>query len=211
MEIAKHPQFERVILLAILVSCFLLALDTPNPAYVIVSPPVFFAADVLFLVIFTFECVVKIAGYGFYSHQYVGDPWNIPDFVILLSMWLEFLELATFSARAARILRVIRPLRLIKRNPGAHGSFCSSCRRGLTGRACCIGMRVILTAIGACIRPVANTLVLWFAFQFIYGILGVNLFAGKFLSCFVGDEGADVFGEAIDQVNDSSLEVLRPW
>ena len=137
MEIAKHPQFERVILLAILVSCFLLALDTPNPAYVIVSPPVFFAADVLFLVIFTFECVVKIAGYGFYSHQYVGDPWNIPDFVILLSMWLEFLELATFSARAARILRVIRPLRLIKRNPGAHRSFCSSCRRGLTGSRAC--------------------------------------------------------------------------
>ena len=57
-------------------------------------------------------------------------------------------------------------------------------------------MRVILTAIGACIRPVANTLVLWFAFQFIYGILGVNLFAGKFLSCFVGEEGADVFGRS---------------
>jgi len=174
VSIAKHPQFERMILGAILVSCVLLMLDTPNPAYVVVSATVFFYADLLFLGVFTFECVVKILGYGFYSHQYIGDPWNIPDFVILISMWLEFLEMATFSARAARILRVIRPLRLIKRNPG---------------------MRVILTAIGACIRPVTNTLLLWFAFQFIYGILGVNLFAGKFLSCFAGGEDMDVFGQ----------------
>ena len=174
MAIASHLQFERAILFAIMISCILLMLDTPNPTYVIVSATAFFYADFLFLLVFTFECVVKILGYGFYSHQYVGDPWNIPDFVILMSMWLEFLQLATFSARAARILRVIRPLRLIKRNPG---------------------MRVILTAIGACIKPVTNTLVLWFAFQFIYGILGVNLFAGKFVSCFVDGEDADVFGQ----------------
>lgn len=173
VAITSHPQFERIILGAILVSCILLMLDTPNPAHVVLSPTVFFYADLLFLAVFTSECVLKILGYGFYSHQYIGDPWNIPDFVILISMWLEFLEMATFSARAARILRVIRPLRLIKRNPG---------------------MRVILTAIGRCIGPVTNTLLLWFAFQFIYGILGVNLFAGKFLSCFAAGEDMDVFG-----------------
>ena len=173
VAITRHPQFERMILGAILVSCVLLMLDTPNPAHKTVSPTVFFYADLLFLGVFTGECVLKILGYGFYSHQYIGDPWNVPDFVILISMWLEFLEMATFSARAARILRVIRPLRLIKRNPG---------------------MRVILTAIGRCIKPVTNTLLLWFAFQFIYGILGVNLFAGKFLSCFAAGEDMDVFG-----------------
>ena len=50
-------------------------------------------------------------------------------------------------------------------------------------------MRLILGAIGSCMVPVMNTLVLWFAFQFVYGILGVNLFAGKFHSCSVSIAG----------------------
>eukprot|EP01052_Picozoa_sp_SAG31_P026459 SAG31_NODE_2397_length_5784_cov_5.338962_6_plen_184_part_00 len=59
-------------------------------------------------------------------------------------------------------------------------------------------MKVVLGAIGACIMPVANVLGLWVTFIFIYAILGINMYAGKFKSCWieVGEITVDtVFGQ----------------
>ena len=124
---------------------------------------VFVWSDSLFLVAFSLEFVVKVLGYGFFSHQYIGDSWNLPDFVILITMYYSrLLESAGSDLRAARILRILRPLRLIKRNQG---------------------MRVILMSISQCVRSVANVLALWIGLLLVYGILGVNLFMGKFRYC----------------------------
>ena len=174
--VAGHKNFERIVLAAIVFSCVLLMFDTPNPLHThkwVEDSAVWF--DIVFLVVFTGECVVKVIAFGFFSHQYVGDPWNIPDVVILVSMWLEFLQLLSFNLRA---IRVIRPLRLLKRNKG---------------------MKVVLSMIGACVKPVANVLGLWVGFLLVYAILGVNLYAGQFKSCWgveVGDDTVDVYGQA---------------
>lgn len=174
--VAKHKNFERLVLAAIIISCILLVFDTPNPKYDhqwLNDTAIFF--DMLFLVIFTMEFALNVMAFGFLSHQYMGDPWNIPDFFILFSMWLEFLSVLSFNLRA---MRVIRPLRLLKRNKG---------------------MKLVLSAIATCIMPVANVLGLWLAFLFVYAILGTNLYAGKFRSCWgaeVGEDTVDVFGRA---------------
>lgn len=43
--------------------------------------------------IFVLECLIKVVGYGFVGHSYayLRDPWNVLDFVIVLSGYLLFI------------------------------------------------------------------------------------------------------------------------
>ena len=54
------------------VRCVLLVFDTPNPFFDyewIGDSAIYF--DVIFLFVFTAECIVKVTAFGFMSHQYI--------------------------------------------------------------------------------------------------------------------------------------------
>ncbi len=97
-----------------------------------------------FMGIFTMEMVVKIVADGFILHKdsYLRNPWNIMDFIVVVSGYLPmFLELTlsdTQSSSSAegkkgqptgpdlttlRTFRVLRPLKLVSGVPSEYNFF----------------------------------------------------------------------------------------
>ena len=79
--------------------------------------------DVVFTVLFTLECVIKITVLGFACNGpqcYMRNGWCIMDFFIVLFSIISILPLGVDLGfiKVLRMIRVLRPLRLISRNPG---------------------------------------------------------------------------------------------
>jgi len=79
--------------------------------------------DVVFVVIFTIEMVLKMVAFGLYPESdqtYFKNPWNILDFFLVVFALVGYApgtgNLKIF--RTLRSLRALRPLRTIQRAPG---------------------------------------------------------------------------------------------
>ena len=68
--------------------------------------------NLVFTVFFAFEFVFKLAGFG--VREYVKDPWNNFDFVIVIGSFLDII-MAQIGAGGASIsmLRLFRAMRLV--------------------------------------------------------------------------------------------------
>lgn len=73
-----------------------------------------------FLIIFIFECLIKIFAFG---HHYFKEPWNIFDFaIIILSVMTWYIEkkypslTIGSSATVFRSLKLGRLVKLVKKN-----------------------------------------------------------------------------------------------
>ena len=76
MQIVFNPWFDRVILLTIFGNCISLAVEDPS----LPEPdPIIEVLDIVFLIIFSIEMVLKIIAMGFVMQQfsYLRDPWNV--------------------------------------------------------------------------------------------------------------------------------------
>ena len=76
--------------------------------------------EIYFLAIFTVEAVLKIVPLGFLFHpgSYLRSPWNILDFVVVISGLVTILtEDLGFNLRILRAIRVLRPLKLVSKIP----------------------------------------------------------------------------------------------
>ena len=155
----KHPYFDRFVLTLIVVNSILLAFeDYVDPQQNSWRNKMVAAAEEPFLVLFTLEMVVKVIGMGFVMGEgsYLQDPWN----------WIDFLVVATGAAlyvpaipkfNSLRTFRVLRPLRTLSSLPG---------------------MKVLVGSVLNSLPGLANVLLLLlFAFA-IFGIAGVQIFAG---------------------------------
>ncbi len=107
---------------------------------------------------------------------YFRDSWNILDGVLvvvsLISIAFEFyLQMANTGEepprifgiiRVLRLLRALRPLRVINRAPG---------------------LKVVVQTLIGSLKPIGTVLLICGLFFIIFGILGVQLFSGKFHRC----------------------------
>lgn len=76
MQIVFNTWFDKFILLTIFANCIVLAIEDPS----LEEPdPIIEVFDMVFLIIFSFEMVLKIIAMGFVyeAHSYLRDPWNI--------------------------------------------------------------------------------------------------------------------------------------
>ena len=76
----------------------------------------------IFSLVFTLEAVIKIIalGFAFGKKTYLKDPWNVIDFVIVITALLEFFQGfigVVVSLKSLRVLRILRPLKGIKTMP----------------------------------------------------------------------------------------------
>ena len=166
-NLVQHRYFENTILIFILVSSLLLAIDNPlyDPNSGIVT--FLYVSDVILTTIFTVEAVLKIIAYGFLLHKnaYLRSAWNVLDFVIVI---VSILALSASdsgglkSLRSLRALRALRPLRMIARWPG---------------------LRLVVNALFASVKAILNVLFVCVLFFMIFGIVGVNYFKGSFNHC----------------------------
>ena len=121
-KILLLPYFDHIILVLIIISSILLALDNPLNDPNGEMSKTLRILDIIMTVLFTIECATKIIVTGFISngkHSYMRDGWNILDFIVVL---VSLVSLGLGDAdnlrnlKTLRTLRVLRPLRLISRN-----------------------------------------------------------------------------------------------
>ncbi|KAJ9469642.1 Muscle calcium channel subunit alpha-1 [Diplonema papillatum] len=163
--------FETVIFVCILASTIFLALEDPLMAPDHSTAQLLELLNFIFIWIFLAEAICKTIGYGFilYPSSYLRrESWNRLDFFIVCVSLLSLLPGGGGFA-FVKMLRVLRPLRLINKSPG---------------------MKVVVRALFTSIKPLLNVLLISFVAWMIFGIMGVQVFAGTFYRC--SDE---VFGD----------------
>ena len=72
---AINNWFDRIILWIIFANCLFLALDKEFEGITKVADDI----DLVFLLIYTLEMILKIIAMGFFmrAHSYLRDPWNV--------------------------------------------------------------------------------------------------------------------------------------
>ncbi|XP_075909071.1 voltage-dependent P/Q-type calcium channel subunit alpha-1A isoform X2 [Petromyzon marinus] len=173
--------FEMCILLVIAMSSIALAAEDPVDAGSIRNKVLRYF-DYVFTGVFTFEMVFKMIDLGLVLHRgaYFRDPWNILDFIVVSGALLAFAFSSNTEAegpknrkggkggkdlntiKSLRVLRVLRPLKTIKRLPK---------------------LKAVFDCVVNSLKNVLNILIVYILFMFIFAVIAVQLFKGRFFFC----------------------------
>ncbi|XP_064108495.1 voltage-dependent calcium channel type A subunit alpha-1-like isoform X12 [Macrobrachium nipponense] len=128
--------------------------------------------DYAFTGVFAIEMILKVIDLGviFHPGSYLRDFWNIMDSVVVICAAVSFCfdmmgsttgqNLSTI--KSLRVLRVLRPLKTIKRVPK---------------------LKAVFDCVVNSLKNVFNILIVYILFQFIFAVIAVQLFNGKFFYC----------------------------
>lgn len=142
--------------------------------------------DYAFTLVFTVEMLLKITDLGliFHAGSYGRDFWNLLDAIVVICALIAFAFAGSSAGqnlstiKAFRVLRVLRPLKTIKRVPK---------------------LKAVFDCVITSLRNVFNILIVYILFQFIFAVIAVQLFNGRFFYCT--DEAkltqTTCYGEAI--------------
>uniref|UniRef100_A0A8C9WB04 Voltage-dependent calcium channel type A subunit alpha-1 n=1 Tax=Scleropages formosus TaxID=113540 RepID=A0A8C9WB04_SCLFO len=190
--------FEMSILLVIVASSIALAAEDPvstNSEW----NKVLRYFDYVFTGVFTFEMIIKMIDQGLILHDgsYFRDLWNILDFIVVVGALIAF-ALTNNKGRdiktikSLRVLRVLRPLKTIKRLPK---------------------LKAVFDCVVTSLKNVFNILIVYKLFMFIFAVIAVQLFKGKFFYCTDGskDTQKECQGYYIDYEKDKKEVKKREW
>ncbi|XP_069066231.1 voltage-dependent T-type calcium channel subunit alpha-1H isoform X4 [Pleurodeles waltl] len=175
-KVITHKMFDHVVLVFIFLNCITIAMERPD-IHVNSTERIFLSvSNYIFTAIFVAEMTVKVVALGFFSGEnaYLQSSWNVLDGVLVFVSIIDIIvSLASAGGnkilgilRVLRLLRTLRPLRVISRAPG---------------------LKLVVETLISSLRPIGNIVLICCAFFIIFGILGVQLFKGKFYYC----EGLD--------------------
>ncbi|XP_048188579.1 voltage-dependent T-type calcium channel subunit alpha-1H isoform X2 [Perognathus longimembris pacificus] len=175
-KVIAHKMFDHVVLVFIFLNCITIALERPDIDPSSTERAFLSVSNYIFTAIFVTEMMVKVVALGLLwgEHAYLQSSWNVLDGLLVLVSLVDII-VAMASAggakilgilRVLRLLRTLRPLRVISRAPG---------------------LKLVVETLISSLRPIGNIVLICCAFFIIFGILGVQLFKGKFYYC----EGAD--------------------
>ncbi|XP_061585641.1 LOW QUALITY PROTEIN: voltage-dependent N-type calcium channel subunit alpha-1B-like [Cololabis saira] len=202
--------FEMSILVVIAMSSIALAAEDP----VWTNAPrnqVLKYLDYAFTGVFTFEMVIKMVDLGLLLHpgSYFRDLWNILDFIVVSGALVAF-AFSSFMGRSQqgvtrgtkgkdistikslRVLRVLRPLKTIKRLPK---------------------LKAVFDCVVNSLKNVLNILIVYILFMFIFAVIAVQLFKGKFFYCTDESKGLekDCKGQFLDYDKEEVSAMPREW
>ncbi|XP_016361543.1 voltage-dependent T-type calcium channel subunit alpha-1H-like isoform X2 [Sinocyclocheilus anshuiensis] len=173
-RLISHKLFDHVVLVFIFLNCITIALERPS---IQPSERKFLSiSNYVFTVIFVAEMTVKVVALGFCAgkQSYLQSTWNVLDGVLVSVSLIDILVSLAYTGgnrilgilRVLRLLRTLRPLRVISRAPG---------------------LKLVVETLITSLRPIGNIVLICCAFFIVFGILGVQLFKGKFYHCEGGD------------------------
>ncbi|XP_023318725.1 muscle calcium channel subunit alpha-1 isoform X2 [Trichogramma pretiosum] len=163
--LCNHPNFGNFILGCIMISSALLACEDP------IDPSSFRNkflgyCDYFFTTVFTIEICLKTITYGFIFHEgaFCRSSFNILDLVVVcVSIISTQLNSGAISfVKILRVLRVLRPLRAINRAKG---------------------LKYVVKCVIVAIKTIGNIMLVTYLLQFMFAVIGVQLFKGKFFMC----------------------------
>ncbi|XP_041825615.1 voltage-dependent N-type calcium channel subunit alpha-1B [Melanotaenia boesemani] len=201
--------FEMCILMVITMSSITLAAEDPVQA----NAPrnnVLKYLDYVFTGVFTFEMVIKMIDLGLLLHpgSYFRDLWNILDFIVVSGALVAFACSSLMGSqqsvargtkgkdintiKSLRVLRVLRPLKTIKRLPK---------------------LKAVFDCVVNSLKNVLNILIVYILFMFIFAVIAVQLFKGKFFYCSDESKGLekDCRGQFLDYDRDDVEAKPREW
>ncbi|XP_051167257.1 voltage-dependent calcium channel type A subunit alpha-1 isoform X5 [Leptopilina boulardi] len=128
--------------------------------------------DYAFTGVFTIEMILKVIDLGVILHpgSYLREFWNVMDAIVVICAAVSFaFDMSGSSAgqnlstiKSLRVLRVLRPLKTIKRVPK---------------------LKAVFDCVVNSLKNVINILIVYILFQFIFAVIAVQLFNGKFFYC----------------------------
>uniref|UniRef100_A0A3B5QTR6 Voltage-dependent T-type calcium channel subunit alpha-1H-like n=1 Tax=Xiphophorus maculatus TaxID=8083 RepID=A0A3B5QTR6_XIPMA len=167
-----HKMFDHIILLFIFLNCITVALERPDIHPKSMERMFLSVSNYIFTVIFVGEMMIKVVAMGLYFGEgvYLQSSWNVLDGVLVFVSLVDILvSMASAGGnrilgmlRVLRLLRTLRPLRVISRAPG---------------------LKLVVETLITSLRPIGNIVLICCAFFIVFGILGVQLFKGKFFYC----------------------------
>uniref|UniRef100_A0A3Q2CR14 Voltage-dependent N-type calcium channel subunit alpha n=1 Tax=Cyprinodon variegatus TaxID=28743 RepID=A0A3Q2CR14_CYPVA len=190
--------FEMCILMVITMSSITLAAEDPVQA----NAPrnnVLKYLDYVFTGVFTFEMVIKMIDLGLLLHpgSYFRDLWNILDFIVVSGALVAFACSGTKgkdinTIKSLRVLRVLRPLKTIKRLPK---------------------LKAVFDCVVNSLKNVLNILIVYILFMFIFAVIAVQLFKGKFFYCTDESKGLekDCRGQFLEYDHKEVTAQPREW
>ena len=124
--------------------------------------PTFVAIESVFVAIFTIELCLNLFGFGWIFFQ---DAWNIADFMIVLTSWIEIIAFAAGGGGSTTVVRLLRIMRV-------------------TGRLARIGrivafyerLAVLCVSFLQSMKSVCWVLLLIVLVLYVFAVLGVELF-----------------------------------
>jgi hypothetical protein len=119
---------------------------------------------------FAIECLVKCLALGFTMDRgsYLTNGWNQLDFFIVMTSLIDMFLGALVDIAALKILRMLRmlrPLRVISHN---------------------LAMKLIVSALFESVGSIFNVVIVVVVVWLMFGILAINLLAGKSFYCSIG-------------------------
>jgi len=156
----SSPAFDNAITLVIVANCAVLAAYDPSKPGSAPQNQASSDSELYFLAAFTVEMVLRVLADGFAMHpgSYLRDPWNVLDFLVVVIGYLSLAELGA-GLGPVRTVRLLRPLRTVGRFPG---------------------LKAVVTALIQAVAPLSDIFILWTFMLTLFGVVGVQLFEGRF-------------------------------
>ncbi|KAK0400397.1 hypothetical protein QR680_003475 [Steinernema hermaphroditum] len=164
-KIVNHQYFTNSVLVCILVSSAMLAAEDPLQAQ---SPrnTILNYFDYFFTSVFTVEITLKVVVYGLVFHKgsFCRNAFNLLDILVVAVSLVSFVlkSDAISVVKILRVLRVLRPLRAINRAKG---------------------LKHVVQCVIVAVKTIGNIMLVTFMLQFMFAIIGVQLFKGTFFAC----------------------------
>ncbi|KAL7013140.1 hypothetical protein ACKWTF_015214 [Chironomus riparius] len=166
----NHAQFGNIILACIMLSSVMLAAENPMDANddrnLILNK-----FDVFFTTVFTIELLLRLVSYGFILHKgaFCRSAFNLLDLLVVCVSLSSFVgdSEAMSAVKILRVFRVLRPLRAINRAKG---------------------LKYVVKCVIVAIKTIGNIMLVTYLLQFMFAVIGVQLFKGKFFSCTDGSK-----------------------
>ncbi|KAJ8246448.1 hypothetical protein GJAV_G00267920 [Gymnothorax javanicus] len=171
-KIITHKMFDHIVLIIIFLNCITIAMERPRIDSASAERIFLTVSNYIFTSIFVAEMTVKVVALGlcFGDKAYLRSSWNVLDGMLVMISVIDILVSMISNSgtkilgmlRVLRLLRTLRPLRVISRAPG---------------------LKLVVETLMSSLKPIGNIVVICCAFFIIFGILGVQLFKGKFFVC----------------------------
>uniref|UniRef100_A0A1I7XSC2 Ca_chan_IQ domain-containing protein n=1 Tax=Heterorhabditis bacteriophora TaxID=37862 RepID=A0A1I7XSC2_HETBA len=122
--------------------------------------------DYFFTTVFTIEITLKVVVFGLVFHKgsFCRNAFNLLDILVVAVSLISFVlkSDAISVVKILRVLRVLRPLRAINRAKG---------------------LKHVVQCVIVAVKTIGNIMLVTFMLQFMFAIIGVQLFKGTFFSC----------------------------
>ncbi|XP_047037317.1 muscle calcium channel subunit alpha-1-like isoform X2 [Helicoverpa zea] len=166
-KIQKNSWFKNLILLCILASSLMLAMEDPvGSKDSETQTEILRKIDYFFTAVFTLELILKVITYGFILHKdaFCRSAFNLLDLLVVIVslISLDGSKNTVNFIKILRVFRVLRPLRAINRAKG---------------------LKHVVQCVIVAIKTIGNILLVTNLLQFMFAVMGVQMFKGKFYRC----------------------------